>query len=84
MVEVLARAVFIATTLWHFNIPATNQAAAVCSQTTLKCSVAEPPAQKRVCTGRSAQKARILKWHGFFPATAENQKAYSHLFIHTM
>ena len=46
MAVVLAVAMLIATTLQHFKIPATKQAASVWSQTTLKCSVAKPPPRK--------------------------------------
>ena len=38
-----AGAMFIATTLWRFKVPASKQAAAVYSKITLKFSVARPP-----------------------------------------
>ena len=42
MAEVPAIRRSVATTLWHFKVTASKQAATMCSQTTLKCSVGRP------------------------------------------
>ena len=81
MAEVLAVAMFIATTLWCFKVLASKQAATVLNNTQKLCSQDLLLERVRVCPGRMAQKASILKQHAFFPAPAENQKACGQLFI---
>ena len=73
MAEIPARAVFTATTLWHFKVLASKQAAAFCSQTTLSRTACLK--ESRDCPGRATQKDGILKQRSFFfPATAETEK----------
>ena len=75
MAEVLAGAMFIATTLWCFKVLASKQAATVLNNTQKLCSQDGLLERVRVFLGRMAQKVNILKQRGFFPVMAENRKA---------
>ena len=79
MAEVPAVAIFIAITQWHFKVLTSKQAATVLSNTQNLCSQDHLLERVRVCPGRTAQKASILKQCSFYPAVNENQKACSEL-----
>ena len=82
MVEVLAIAIFITTTLWRFKVPASKQSVAFCSQTTLSW----PACLKESEFAQAGQPRKPASFNStaFFPAMAENRKTCVQLFTNTM